>query len=295
VETIGWVGLGAMGSAMAAHVAAAGHGLVVFARGAASAERAAALGAVVVDDPAAVAAAADAVVTVVSMPADVREVYLAERGLLAGARAGSLLVDMSTSSPELARQIASRAGQVGALAVDAPVSGGPVAAEAATLSIMVGGEPEAVERARPLLALLGTTIVHQGGPGSGQETKLANQVALAGSMLGICEAFLFARDRGLDQERVLEAIAGGIAGSALTRFVWTRLAAAEMEGGFGIGLMVKDLRLALECGDLPGVALVLSLYDRALAAGFASAGSQALVAGLDDPRRWKPAHPEEAP
>lgn len=231
------------------------------------------------------------VFTMVSTPEDVRELYLGERGLLSQALRDSILIDMSTSAPDLAREVAAAASRQGAQAIDAPVSGGPTGASEGTLSIMVGGDPDAIRSVQPLLEVLGGTITRQGGAGAGQSTKLANQVALVGSMLGICEAFVFAREQGLDERCVLESLAGGIAGSPLTRFIWQRLADDEMRSGFSVALMIKDLRLvsdsAAQSGlTLPGVRLALELYEAAVDAGFGGGSSQVLIASLDEPRRW---------
>lgn len=291
MDAIGWIGLGAMGSIMARRLGEAGHPLAVYARSEESRTYAQVLSASVLPSPRAVAEATRVVFTMVSTPDDVREVYLGDRGLLARERQGSILIDMSTSSPDLAREVAEAASRQGAQAIDAPVSGGPTGAREGTLSIMVGGDPAAIRSVQPLLEILGSTIVQQGGAGAGQAAKLANQVALAGSMLGICEAFVFAREHGLDERRVLESLAGGIAGSPLTRFIWARLAAADMRPGFSVALMIKDLRLVCDSAanlglTLPGVRLALQLYETAVDAGFGAGGSQVLIAGLDQPRRW---------
>ena len=197
---VGWIGTGVMGAAMCGHLLAAGYPVTVFNR---TRERAQALldaGAGWASSPAEVAAASDVVFTIVGFPSDVREVVLGDDGVLAGARPGSVLVDMTTSEPSLAREIAeaARAKQVDAL--DAPVSGGDVGARNATLVIMVGGSEAAFERVRPLLEKLGQTIVLEGGPGAGQHTKMVNQIAIASGMIGVCEALLYAYRAGLDVE-----------------------------------------------------------------------------------------------
>ena len=225
MERVGWIGLGLMGSRMLPHLVASGYPTVVYVRDPDAVRPFVASGSRVAASPAEVAAEAEIVFTVVSTPADVRDVYLAPSGVLAGARAGSVLVDMTTSSPVLARTIASTAEAIGIEALDAPMSGGPAGAEAAALSIMVGGPSDAVERVRPLLRLLGTTIVHHGPSGAGQSAKIANQIALAGAMIGICEAFVFAKATDLRQETVLQTICAGIAGSDLLQLIgrdWRR-------------------------------------------------------------------------
>ncbi len=289
MERIGWIGLGLMGSRMLPHLLRAGHPATIYARNPSSALVFLEAGAVQVETPTAVAAASDVVFTIVSMPADVEAVYLGPDGLLAGARPGSILVDMTTSSPELARQIAAAGEAAGLNVLDAPVSGGPSGAETASLSIMIGGRDEVVARVRPILERLGTAVVHQGPAGAGQSAKIANQIAAGGSMLGICEAFLFAEASGLDSEAVLETLGAGIAGSGLMRFIWPRIAAGDLEPGFRVEHFIKDLGLALEAGHmstiaLPGTALVKELYHAVQAAGYTGKGTQALITAID--RHW---------
>lgn len=286
MERIGWIGLGLMGSRMLPHLMDAGHPVTLYARSDAAAGSFVARGAVRVDDAAAVAAASDVVFTIVAMPADVEDVYLGAGGLLEAVSKGSVLVDMTTSSPALARRIADAAEASGAHALDAPVSGGPTGAESAALSIMIGGPASALERVSPILARLGTTIVHHGAAGAGQGAKIANQIVVGGSMLALAEALLFSRAAGLDPERVLETLGGGIAGSGLMRFMWPRMASGDMEPGFRVEHLIKDLGLALEAGHdaglaLPGTAMVKELYHAVLAEGHAGAGTQAIIAALD--------------
>ena len=291
VDSIGWIGLGVMGSPMAQRLVEAGYPLVVCARSERTRAVAQRLPASVLPSPRDVAVAAQVVFTMVSTPDDVRDVYLGEGGLLSQHLPDSILVDMSTSAPDMAREVAAAASKRGAQAIDAPVSGGPSGAREGTLSIMVGGDAEAIRDVQPQLEILGGTIVRQGGAGSGQGAKLANQVLLAGCMVGICEAFVFAREEGLDERCVLESLAGGIAGSPLTTYIWERLAADEMRSGFSVALMIKDLRLVCDSAansglSLPGARLALQLYEAAVDAGFGSGGSQVLITGFDEPRRW---------
>lgn len=289
MERIGWIGVGLMGSRMLPHLRAAGHPVTVYARDRARAQEA--LGAPVrfADSPAQLAAGSDVVITIVSLPSDVEAVYFGDDGLLAGAAAGTTLVDMTTSSPDLARRIAATAEGRGVDALDAPVSGGPAGADNATLSIMLGGPEPVAARVRPILERLGTTIVHHGPAGAGQGAKIANQIAVGASMLGLCEAFLFARANGLRPETVLETLEAGIVGSNLLRFMWPRIAAGDLEPGFRVEHLIKDLGLALDAGHeatvaLPGTALVKELYHAVRAAGYAGKGTQALITALD--RAW---------
>ena len=290
MERIGWIGLGLMGSRMLPHLMAAGHQATVNDHFPALAAPHLAAGAVWADRPCDVAAASDVVFTIVATPADVEAVYLGPDGLLAGARPGLVLVDMTSSSTQLARRLAEAGAAVGVDVLDAPVSGGPAGAETGTLAIMVGGDAEVLARVRPLLERLGAAVVHHGPAGAGQSMKITNQIAMAGAMLGVCESFLFAKANGLDQQVVFETLSAGIAGSPLMRYIWPRLASRDMEPGFRVEHLLKDLGLALDAAHdatiaLPGTALVKELYHEVRAAGYAGKGTQALIAALD--RHWE--------
>jgi len=238
-----------------------------------------------VDTPAEVAAASDVVIAIVGYPADVREVMLGAQGALAGAREGSLLVDMTTSEPSLAVEIAEAATARGMAAVDAPVSGGDVGARNATLSIMVGGDEQAVDRVRPLFEVMGKTIVRQGGPGAGQHTKMVNQILIASGMIGVCEALLYAYKAGLDLETVLESVAPGAAGSwSLTNYA-PRMLKGDFEPGFVVEHFVKDMGIALAEArrlnlSLPGLALAEQLYVALVAQGKGRKGTHSLILAL---------------
>ena len=285
MERVGWIGTGVMGASMCGHLLAHGHPTTVFTR---SPERARSLidrGARWAATPREVAAASDATFVMVGYPSDVREVVLGPDGALAGAAPGSLLVDMTTSDPELAREIfgAARARGVGSL--DAPVSGGDVGAREARLSIMVGGEAGDVARARPLFERLGRTIVHQGPAGAGQQTKLVNQILVASGMIGVCEALLYAQRAGLDPEAVLASVSGGAAGSWALANLGPRILARDFEPGFFVDHFVKDIGLALVEArrmrlELPGLALAEQLYVALQAQGHGRSGTQALVLAL---------------
>jgi 3-hydroxyisobutyrate dehydrogenase len=188
---LGWIGTGVMGTSMCGHLLAAGYPVTVFNRTRTRAEPLLASGATWAETPAAVARAADVVFTMVGYPADVRAVLLGPDGVLAGAASGAMVVDMTTSDPSLAVDIAARAREQGVHSVDAPVSGGDVGAREARLSIMVGGDAAVVDALAPLFQVMGKTIVHQGGPGAGQHTKMVNQVLIATNMIGVCEALLY--------------------------------------------------------------------------------------------------------
>ncbi|MGA8032906.1 MAG: NAD(P)-dependent oxidoreductase [Casimicrobiaceae bacterium] len=278
---VGFIGLGIMGASMAGHLLRAGHPLHVYNRSPARAEPLLAAGARWHDSPGAVAAAADIVITMVGTPDDVEAIYLGADGIVANARAGALLIDMTTSSPALAEKIAAAAAARGLHALDAPVSGGDVGAREAKLSIMVGGDEDAFRRAQPILALMGTKIVRQGGPGAGQHTKLCNQIVIASTMLGVCEGLAYAQRSGLDAATVLESIGGGAAGSFLLNNLGPRILRGDFAPGFMIDHLVKDLRIAHGEGerlalDLPGLTLALRQYEALAEAGEGRSGTQAL-------------------
>jgi 3-hydroxyisobutyrate dehydrogenase len=270
---------------MCGHVLDAGYAVTVHNRTRASAEPLFEKGAAWADTPAGVAAASDVVITIVGYPADVREVMLGEQGALAGAREDSVLVDMTTSEPSLAVEIAQAAAAKGVAAVDAPVSGGDVGARNAALSIMVGGDAEAVERVRPLFEAMGKTIVRQGGPGAGQHTKMVNQILIASGMIGVCEALLYAYKAGLDLETVLESVAPGAAGSwSLTNYA-PRMLKNDFEPGFVVEHFVKDMGIALAEArrmnlSLPGLALAEQLYVALVAQGKGRKGTHSLILAL---------------
>lgn len=281
-RAIGFIGTGIMGRSMAGHLQAAGHDLHLFNRTRAKAEPLLAAGGHWHDQPAGVAAASDVVITMVGLPADVEEVYFGSAGLLAAARPGTLLIDMTTSSPTLAQRIAAAAADRGLAALDAPVSGGDVGARKATLTIMAGGEPAAFARGRPLLERLGTSVTLLGPAGSGQQCKLANQIAVAVGMVAWCEALAHARAGGLDPVAVQQVIAGGAAGSwALTNLA-PRALAGDFAPGFLVRHLVKDIRIARDTAreagiELPGLATAERLYDLVADRGWGDLGTQALL------------------
>lgn len=275
-----------MGAPMAGHLLEAGYELTVFNRTAARADDLVARGARRADGPAAAAHGADVVVTMVGFPADVRRTILADDGALTGMAPGTLLVDMTTSEPTLAAEIHAAAAAREVVALDAPVSGGELGARNATLVIMAGGDPEAFARAEPLFAHLGRTAVLQGPPGSGQHTKMVNQIAIASGMIGVCEAMLYARRAGLDVERVVDTIKDGAAASWSLSNYGPRLLRSDLEPGFKIDHFVKDLGLALLEArrmklPLAGTALAEQLYVAAQSQGFGQKGTQALLVTLD--------------
>jgi 3-hydroxyisobutyrate dehydrogenase len=292
---IGWIGTGVMGSSMCGHLMTAGYTATVFNRTESKLKPLLDRGATAAKSPKAVAEASDVVFTIVGYPADVREVTLGDQGILAGSRAGQVVVDMTTSEPALAVEIFEAAKARGVQAVDAPVSGGDIGAREARLTIMVGGEATAVETVRPLLEIMGKTVVHQGPAGSGQHTKMVNQVLIAANMIGVSEAMLYAVKSGLDPTRVLESVAAGSAGSWSLSNLAPRMIAGRFEPGFYIEHFLKDMRIALDESRrmglaLPGLALVEQLYRSASAQGHARDGTQALILALAEMSqvKWPP-------
>ncbi|MEM6329659.1 MAG: NAD(P)-dependent oxidoreductase, partial [Planctomycetota bacterium] len=273
------------GASMAGHLLAAGYGLTVHNRTRSKAAPLLDAGAVWAETPRAVAEASDAVFSIVGYPADVRRVALGEDGVLAGARPGAVLVDMTTSEPALAAQIATAAAERGVTAIDAPVSGGDVGAKNAALSIMIGGERAAVERLEPVWQTLGARWVRHGGPGAGQHAKMVNQTLVAGVMVSTCEALLYAHKAGLDLERVLESVASGAAGSWTLSNLGPRIIAGDFAPGFYVEHFLKDMKIALDEARrmglaLPGLALCEQLYTAAAARGHGRDGTHALMLAL---------------
>ncbi|XP_020159750.2 probable 3-hydroxyisobutyrate dehydrogenase-like 2, mitochondrial [Aegilops tauschii subsp. strangulata] len=274
---VGWVGIGVMGGAMATRLLAAGFTVTAYARTSVKADALVAAGASVADSPASVAAASDVVFTMVSDPGDVRAVVLDRAsGALAGLRPGGVLVDCTSSSPSLAREIAAAARSTGCHAVDAPVSGGDAGARDGTLAILAGGDEAVVAWLAPLFAHLGTPT-HMGPPGSGQSSKIANQMAVAGAVVGLSESLAFADAAGLDARLFLDAVSKGAAGSCVMDIFGTRAVNRDFASGPGSArYIIKDLGMALEIGDgqeedeataLPGAALFRQMFSAMVANG----------------------------
>ena len=287
VKRVGWIGTGVMGHSMVGHLLDAGLEVVVNTRTKARAESLLDRGATWADTPAQAAEGMDAVVSIVSMPEDVEAVHLGPQGTLEAVSPASLLIDMTTSSPRLAERIYQAAAARGVAAVDAPVSGGDVGAREGRLSIMIGGDDEPVRRAMPVFEAFGGTIVHQGGAGAGQRTKIVNQILVAASMIGACEALMFTREAGLDPERVLESVASGAAGSWTISNLAPRMVRRDFEPGFFVEHFVKDLRIAVEEArsmklDLPGLELAERLYISLQDSGRGRKGTQALLLALEE-------------
>jgi 3-hydroxyisobutyrate dehydrogenase len=282
---IGWIGTGVMGQSMCGHLMTAGFSATVYNRTKEKANRLIDRGARWAETPRAVAEASDVVFTIVGFPSDVRHVILGPDGALQGAKSGSVIVDMTTSEPSLAVEIAEAAKKKNVYSVDAPVSGGDIGAREARLSIMIGGDRDAVEALQPCWQAMGKTIVHQGGPGAGQHTKMVNQILVAASMIGVCEALLYGYRAGLNPETVLQSVGSGAAGSWSLSNLGPRIIAGNFAPGFMVEHFIKDMTIALAEArrmnlSLPGLALVQQLYIALAAQGHARSGTHALELAL---------------
>ena len=291
---IGWIGTGVMGRSMASHLIAAGYRVTVMNRTPEKAKSLVDAGAVLAQTPAEVARASDVVFTIVGHPSDVQSVILGDAGVLSTARPGSIVVDMTTSRPSLAEQIAEGAIAKQVHSIDAPVSGGDVGAKSASLSIMVGGDAETVQQINPLLELMGKTIVYQGGPGCGQHTKMVNQTLIAAGMIAMCEGLLYATKAGLDLPTVLQSVSSGAAGSWSLSNLAPRIVDRNFDPGFFVEHFIKDMGIALDEASrmnlcLPGLALAHQLYQSVVAQGHAKDGTHALMLALAEMNRvdWK--------
>jgi len=278
---VGFIGLGHMGQHMAGQILAGGHTLNVYNRTRSKADTLVSEGAVWQDSPGVVASVSDVVITIVGYPADVEAIYLGTGGIVESARSGTVLIDMTTSRPALAERIAEAASARGLSALDAPVSGGDSGAREAKLAIMVGGTAEAFERVKPLLAKMGTNVALMGPAGAGQHTKMANQLAIASTMLAVAESMTYAKRSGLDPAQLLSVLGTGAASSHLLNSVGLRMVNEDFAPGFFVSLFVKDMTIALEEADrlnldLPGLALARSLYQKLIDDGFGAEGTEAL-------------------
>jgi 3-hydroxyisobutyrate dehydrogenase len=286
MQKIGWIGTGVMGGAMCARLVGDGRELNVYERDRDKAEPLVARGARWHDSPQAAAAASEVTFVIVGFPADVEEAFLGRHGVLAGAAPGSIVVDMTSSTPALAERIYRAAAARGVRALDAPVSGGPSGAREGTLAIMAGGDAEAFAAVRPLFDKLGATVAHMGPPGAGQHTKMCNQVLIALNMIGVVEALLYARKAGLDPGRVIDVVGRGAAASWQLLNMGPRMVSGDFAPGFYIKHFLKDMGIALEEArrmglSLPGLALVNQFYLAARAKGWEELGTQGLYKVLE--------------
>jgi 3-hydroxyisobutyrate dehydrogenase len=284
---IGWIGTGIMGASMCGHLLTGGYEAIVYNRTRAKAEPLIGRGARWADSPAAVTREADVVFTIVGFPADVREVYFGANGILEAGRPGMIVVDMTTTEPSLAAEIAAAASQKGISAIDAPVSGGDIGARNAALSIMVGGDAAAVETIMPLFALMGKNIRHMGAPGAGQHTKMCNQIALSGIMTGVAQALIYGHQAGLNLDDLIAAIGKGAAGCWIMDNLAPKMAVHDFRPGFYVEHYLKDLSIAArECTrmgiSLPGLDAAITHYKRVTELGHGRSAYHALLLALEE-------------
>ena len=298
MEHIAWIGTGVMGEPMAGHLMDAGCALTVYTRTKSKAQPLLDRGASWANSPAEAANGADAVFSMVGFPPDVEEVHLGPQGTLTAQRLPSVIVDMTTTRPSLSIRIFEAAKQKGVGSVDAPVSGSDLFAREGKLSIMVGGETEHVESVMPLLQHMGATIVHQGAPGSGQHTKMVNQILIVSGMLGCCEGLLYASKAGLNPIDVIRSVGAGAAGSWLINNLGPRMVQRDFGAGFFVEHFVKDLGIALDEAarlglSLPGLAMGRQLYQAVMSHGHERSGIQALLVALENLNNSKLKTPEK--
>ncbi|RIK83275.1 MAG: oxidoreductase [Planctomycetota bacterium] len=284
-QRVAWIGAGVMGGSMCGRLLDAGFAVTVHNRTRAKAEPLVARGAAWADTPKAAAQSADVIFSIVGYPHDVREAILGPEGALAGCRAGAVLVDMTTSRPALAEEIAAAAAQRGVVALDAPVSGGDVGAKSGTLSIMIGGDEQTVTALEPFWRVLGAKWIRHGGPGAGQHAKMVNQTLISTGMIGVCEALLYAYRAGLDLDKTLESVASGAAGSWSLSNLAPRIIRGDLAPGFFVEHFLKDMAIILEEARrmnlaLPGVALAEQLYRALAAQGHGRRGTHSLILAL---------------
>lgn len=280
-KTVGFIGLGVMGNSMATHILEAGYPVLVYTRTKQKAEEILNKGAVWQETVKDLSEKADIIITMVGYPSDVEEIYLGENGILRHAKEGAFVIDMTTSKPSLAKKIAEKAKEKSIHALDAPVSGGDIGARNGTLAIMAGGEKEAFEACLPLFSVMGENIQYQGPAGSGQHTKMCNQIAIAAGMVGVAEAMAYAEKSGLNPEQVLKSITTGAAGSWSLSNLAPRMLKGDFAPGFYVKHFIKDMGIALEEAELmgeemPGLALAKSLYDKLSAQGEENSGTQSI-------------------
>lgn len=280
-KRIGWIGTGVMGKSMCNHLIKYGYTAFVYNRSPEKTKELTDLGATLCSSPAEVAVNSDVVFTIVGFPQDVEEVILGENGVLANAKEGTIVVDMTTSTPSLAKRIAEAAATKNMAALDAPVSGGDLGAREGTLAIMVGGDSETYEAILPFFEVMGKNIHRMGEAGAGQHCKMANQILIAGTMIGTVESLLYAAKTGMDLDQVIDVIGSGAAGSWSINNLGRRIAKKDFDPGFFIKHFVKDMGIALEEAarmnlSLPGLAMANQFYVAAKAQGLEDLGTQGL-------------------
>jgi len=283
---IGWIGTGVMGRWMCQHAMSKGFTATVYNRSADKLQPLLDLGAKAATSPKGVAEQSDIVFAIVGFPSDVRHVFLGADGALAGSKPGTVLVDMTTSEPSLAKEIYEAAKAKGVASLDAPVSGGDVGAKNAALSIMIGGDKDVVAAVQPVFEAMGKTIIHQGGAGAGQHTKMVNQILISSNMIAVCEGLLYGYKAGLDLETVFKSVSVGAAGSKALEVLGPRMLARNFEPGFYVEHFIKDMGIALAEAEkmnlsLPGLGLAKQLYEAVRAQGYGRKGTHALLMALE--------------
>lgn len=284
---IGFIGTGVMGSAMAKHLMDAGHDLFVYNRTKSKTDALVERGAVWCEDVETVAKSSEVIFTIIGMPDDVYNVYLGAGGIVENASAGTIIVDMTTSSPTLAKQIYDVALEKGIYAIDAPVTGGDVGAKNATLTIFVGGDKDVSDKVMPCFEIMGKNIVYLGAAGSGQHGKMVNQIAISGAVIGMVESLTYAKNAGIDLETIQAAVSTGAGGSWQMSNMAPRAIAGDFDPGFFIKHFIKDMRIAVREGmtndiELPGLKLALAQYEKMQASGFEDLGTQGLFKLYND-------------
>lgn len=281
-KKIGFIGTGVMGASIVKHLLNAGFEVTVYTRTKSKAAELLALGAKWANTPAEASKDQQIIFTMVGYPKDVEEVYSGEEGIFSVANKDTIVVDMTTSEPTLAQKIYEQAKTLQIHSLDAPVSGGDVGAKNGTLSLMIGGDFAVFEKVKPIFEVFGQNIVYQGEAGSGQHTKMCNQIVIASGMIGVCEAMAYGLKAGLKMEDVLRSITAGAAGSWSLSNLAPRMLKGDLEPGFYIKHIIKDMKIALDEAErmnlqLPGLALAKSMYDKLLEEGYGDNGTQALI------------------
>ncbi|MGA4516549.1 NAD(P)-dependent oxidoreductase [Solibacillus silvestris] len=281
-KKIGFIGTGVMGASIVMHLLNAGHDVTIYTRTKSKAADLISAGAKWAETPAEASKEQEIIFTMVGYPKDVEEVYIGEKGIFSTAKEGAIVIDMTTSEPTLAKKLYHEARERGLHSLDAPVSGGDIGAKNGTLSLMIGGDKDVFEKLYPIFELFGQNIVYQGVAGSGQHTKMCNQIAIASGMIGVCESMAYGLKAGLTMEEVLRSITAGAAGSWSLSNLAPRMLKGNLEPGFYIKHIIKDIKIALDEAErmnlqLPGLTLAKSMYDQLLAEGYGDNGTQALI------------------
>lgn len=279
---VGFIGLGVMGQSMAGHILDEGNELYVYNRTKSKATDLVSNGAIWKDSPREVAEASDMIITIVGYPKDIEDVYYGENGIFSGAKEGSILVDMTTSTPSLAIQLADRGKELGLGVVDAPVTGGDVGAREGRLAVLVGGSEKDVEKIRPVIDSFAATITHFGENGAGQHAKVVNQIMVSGTMLGLAEMMTYAKATDLNLEKVVETVGNGAASNKSLTNYGPRVIQNDYSPGFFVKHFIKDLKIALDEAEklelnLPMTNLAYKLYGQLADKGLEDEGTQAIV------------------